>query len=407
MKTLPKLLLILAALCLAAAAGCKPVDLSLQCNRIFLMGRLIEGQSCTVRVIWRKAPADAAPSMVTADLSQIGGNADEALSAGENGTWQWAGQVTPTASGESLITITARGGQGQEQEISKRFRVFKPGKAIAIAAGVMFMALKADGTVVEWNYNYYGSQPAVPAGLTNIVAIAAGLPQRLALKADGTVTAWGCDNSSDYSYSTTGLCDVPEGLSGVVAIAANQWGSYAIQADGAVKAWGQYGYAPASLADVISIAGEISGGAALQADGTVTTWPKKATMQHAAAISFKANQLKVFVLKSDGRIMKLDAGEDSSYYYQEISLPLRMRTVRASAISSGQDSSIALQPNGSVVVWRESSYYKRLNNIIAVAAGSYYGDNFMTLAEDGSVYAWAEPWVRDPVTEISVPAELQ
>ena len=45
---------------------------------------------------------------------------------------------------------------------------------MAIAAGdIHSLALKADGTVVGWGYNGYG-QTTIPAGLTNVVAIAAG-----------------------------------------------------------------------------------------------------------------------------------------------------------------------------------------------------------------------------------------
>lgn len=42
------------------------------------------------------------------------------------------------------------------------------------------LALRADGRVVAW-----GSQPDVPAGLTNVVAIAAGVSHSLALVAEG------------------------------------------------------------------------------------------------------------------------------------------------------------------------------------------------------------------------------
>ena len=62
---------------------------------------------------------------------------------------------------------------------------------VAIAAsGYNSIALKADGTVVRWGYDYYGNA-SVPAGLSNVVAIAAGRAHGLALRADGTVTGWG------------------------------------------------------------------------------------------------------------------------------------------------------------------------------------------------------------------------
>jgi len=67
MKPFQKAVLILAALGLLAAAGCeKPYEYTMQRTRIFLMGRLLVGQTCDVRVIWRQAPEDPAPVTVTA-----------------------------------------------------------------------------------------------------------------------------------------------------------------------------------------------------------------------------------------------------------------------------------------------------------------------------------------------------
>jgi hypothetical protein len=66
----------------------------------------------------------------------------------------------------------------------------------------------------------------IPAGLTNVVAIAAGEGHSLALKADGTVVSWGADSSY-------GLTNVPAGLTNVVAIAAGVWHSLALVGDAA------------------------------------------------------------------------------------------------------------------------------------------------------------------------------
>ena len=91
---------------------------------------------------------------------------------------------------------------------------------VSIAAGGAHnLALRADGTVVAWDYNNHG-QTNVPPGLSNVVAIAAGGDHSLALKSDGTVVAWG-DNS--YGEST-----VPPGLGRVIAISAGFHDSMAL-----------------------------------------------------------------------------------------------------------------------------------------------------------------------------------
>ena len=96
---------------------------------------------------------------------------------------------------------------------------------VAIAAGYNhYLALKKDGTVFGWGGNANGQVTGVPslsaAGLaapggtilSNVVAIAAWGEFSLALRADGKVVAWGRNG-----YGQT---DVPAGLSNVVAIAA-------------------------------------------------------------------------------------------------------------------------------------------------------------------------------------------
>ncbi|HXP63769.1 MAG TPA: hypothetical protein VN829_24900, partial [Dongiaceae bacterium] len=93
---------------------------------------------------------------------------------------------------------------------------------VAVAGGHYFsLALKQDGTVIGWGWTNYG-QTTMP-GLTGVVAIAAGYYHSLALKKDGTVAAWGAGGSGpivDAIEPNYGQSKVPAGLSGVVAIAA-------------------------------------------------------------------------------------------------------------------------------------------------------------------------------------------
>ena len=111
------------------------------------------------------------------------------------------------------------------------------------------MALKQGGTVVAWGYNSSG-QTTVPAGLSGVVAMAAGNEHTVALKQDGSAVAWGSDNN--------GQTTVLAGLSGVVAIAAGSYHTVALKQDGTVVATGvPYGVAtkmPAGLSGVVAIA---------------------------------------------------------------------------------------------------------------------------------------------------------
>jgi trimeric autotransporter adhesin len=81
--------------------------------------------------------------------------------------------------------------------------------------------------VVVWGGTDYGTS-AVPAGLTDIIAVAAGNDHCLALRSDGTLAAWGRDKT---------LTTVPKGLRHVVAVAAAQCHNLALRSDGHVVAW--------------------------------------------------------------------------------------------------------------------------------------------------------------------------
>lgn len=84
----------------------------------------------------------------------------------------------------------------------------------AVAAGRRFsLALLSNGTVRGWGFNDNGggSNVVVPAGLNNVVAIAAN-GHALALKSDGTVVGWG--------RSVEGQLTLPAGVGPVRAIAA-------------------------------------------------------------------------------------------------------------------------------------------------------------------------------------------
>ncbi|MEO5916487.1 MAG: cadherin domain-containing protein [Luteolibacter sp.] len=219
------------------------------------------------------------------------------------------------------------------------------------------LGLKPAGTVAAWaGFNAYG-QTSVPAGLNQVVEVAAGgdywwqdSAHSLALKSDGSVIAWGCNEE--------GQSTVPSGLNGVVAVAAGRAHSLALKSDGTVVAWGAnlHGQStvPTGLASVVDIAAAGFFSMALKSDGSVVAW---------------------------GRYFD---GED----WQSAAAPTGLADVVA--ISAGIYHAMALRSDGTVVCWGyngdgQSSVPAELNNVVAIAGGGFHS---LALKSNGSVTGW-------------------
>jgi len=98
---------------------------------------------------------------------------------------------------------------------------------VAIAARFTHsIAIKADESIVTWGEDHWGS-----CIMTNVTALSSGFSwHTLALQSNGSGTAWG--------KSTSGQSSVPAGLTGVVAVAAGGSHSLVLKSDGTVVAWG-------------------------------------------------------------------------------------------------------------------------------------------------------------------------
>lgn len=123
------------------------------------------------------------------------------------------------------------------------------------------------GQVVGWGRNVE-SQASPPAGLSNVIAVAAaGDVKSLALRSDGTVTAWG-----DWTHQ-------PCGLSNAVAIASGQRQNVALLANVTVVDW-SWDYlgqpvlkpAPSCLSNVVKVASGMAHNLALRSNGTEVAW---------------------------------------------------------------------------------------------------------------------------------------
>lgn len=218
---------------------------------------------------------------------------------------------------------------------------------VALAAGDDHtLALRADGTVAAWGYNYYGSCD-VPPGLTGVTAIAAGGNHSLALRADGTVAAWG--------YNGTGQSSVPQGLRNVVAIAAGRWHSLALKADGTVALWGGSVQPPAGLRDVVAIEGGKDFSLALRADGKVIAWGDNyagrcnVPANLSGVVAIAAGGSHSLALRADGTVVAWGSNSNG-----QSAVPAALNQV--AAIAAGSDHSLALRRDGSLVYWGISGY---------------------------------------------------
>jgi alpha-tubulin suppressor-like RCC1 family protein len=239
--------------------------------------------------------------------------------------------------------------------------------------------------VVAWGDNTYG-QCNVPAGLTDVVSVAAGVAHSMALLRDGTVVAWG-DN-------TDGQASAPTGLSGVVAVAAGWWHSLALKADGTVVGWGRNDYgqstAPAGLSGVVQVAAGRLHSVALKQDGTVVLWGYwwGSGVQHVpgeltGVVAVAAAYDYTLALKADGTVVALGTAP---------AVPDDLTGVVA--IAAGTTHALALKNDETVVAWGDNSYGQTtlpvgLNGVTEIAAGGYHN---VALKADGTVLCWGGNW---------------
>ena len=247
-----------------------------------------------------------------------------------------------TLNGPATVTMAANSTYTESGAFS--------GPSALAAGGSHNLALRSDGTVAAWGYNYYG-QTTLPYGLINVVALAASKFHSLALRSDGTVAAWG--------YNYYGQTTLPVGLSNVVAISAGYYHSLALRSDGTVAAWGYNAEGqstiPAGLSNVVAIAAGGSHSLALSSDGTIAAWGDNTYGQTiipaglSNVVALAASTYHNLALRSDGTVVAW-----GSNYYGQSTIPAGLNNVVA--ISAGYYHSLALRSDGTVVAWGDNYY---------------------------------------------------
>jgi hypothetical protein len=259
----------------------------------------------------------------------------------------------------------------------------------------------ARGAVVPGHVEAWGNIPFAdltpPAGLNDVVAIAAGNQHNLALRVNGTVVAWGRENG-------TGVTVVPPGLSNVVAISARGH-NVALKSNGSIVLWGYPDPAvtnvPPGLTDVMAVsAGNGAGNSytvALRSNGTVVAWGLQAPATNVPAglsgiVGVSAGLSHVLALKNDGTVVAW--GESSQ---GAATPPPGLSGV--AVVRAGQFTSYAIKSDGTVVGWGDAIVPPGLTGIIDLQEGA---GQVIALRTNGEVIAWG----NNSVGQGSVPEGL-
>ncbi len=171
------------------------------------------------------------------------------------------------------------------------------GQTTPEAAGVP-TALLMDGTTVEWGNPSYRATRAMPAGLSNVVAVFTGeWNNRFAVQADGNLVAWNparVTNTANLISIADPLAvrgdgtvvtldpdsypesEIPPDLTNLVAVSYYPGHSLGLRRDGTDTAWGPDGFGgtrlPAGLSNVVAIVAGAYASYAVLRDGTLVRW---------------------------------------------------------------------------------------------------------------------------------------
>ncbi len=257
------------------------------------------------------------------------------------------------------------------------------------AGGGHVLALRNDGQVLAWGSNSC-NQASAPSMASNVVKIAAGELFSLALRSDGSVMGFG----SSYLNDTNLLA----GLSNVVDITAGVLHWAALHSDGRVSIYAKYNQnnefaVPVGLIDVTALAAGAFHTLALKADGTVVSWglstlvPESATNVAAIAAGYDFSA----ALRKDGTIVAWGTMNASNSVTTQIYcsgyslgnlpaiatslLPTPPEATNVVAIAAGRHHLLALRADGQVIAWGDNSRGQlniaSASNAVAIAAGGF------------------------------------
>ena len=292
----------------------------------------------------------------------------------------------------------------------------------SISAGWMHTsALRDDGTVWSFGYNYYGqlgdgtrassvsSAARQAQGLTNVTAISAGGSHTVALRDDGTAWAWGRNRSGELGDGTTTMRTTPvqvQGLSNIASIATGSSYTIALRNDGTVWAWGSNQY------------GRLG-------NDNINTWSHTHTPRQVQELSnvtaISASWNHALALKDDGTVWAWGNNSNGQLGHDTAASNIRPVQVQGItdviAISAGLAHSIALRSDGTVWAWGRNSDWQlgnnsstdsavpvQVQNLNGITAISTRVSHSLALRYDGYVWAWGT--ISGLTTNLPVPSQV-
>ena len=288
---------------------------------------------------------------------------------------------------------------------------------LALLAGARTASLGQVGQVWAWGDNGYGelgdgsqkdrTQPVqVANNLSGVVQLAVGCIHTIALKSDGTVWTWGYnfngqlgDGTNTHRYRPVQITS----LKGIVQVTAGNYHSVALKSDGTVWAWGYNGYgqlgdntttstsAPIQVKDTNSTSGFLQGVVQVTAGG-----------YHGGSGSFESHTL---ALKSDGTVWGWGAnhvGQLGDNTKVERHTPIQASNLSGIVqVAAGTHFSVALKFDGTIWTWGHNDSGQlgdgtNANNPLPTQIKNFYGvvqvaggtNHSLALKSDGTVWAW-------------------